>query len=277
TIRSTQITSPPSQGSNARSRDDGAAIADEAARKTSTSKPTGGWPPGVEPGNLYVVSYNYSNVSSPLLVSAVTKEDALLRLNDAWRKSDRYRTISVRFDVLGECKGLGWGALVMHDKADMKYGWSCGFPSPREAILAADKMCAQKRGTNCRVERDGRGWAGSQLSVVIGHSGARPQRPGSFPDWPPPAFQWVAAAATTIQHTRSNSYIASVADAIAQFGKGCGNTFPGVISNTRVSRDIHSCWITFNNTKCLFEVRSSGGLPNQQQCVDTRLTAQGYR
>jgi len=280
-----QAASPAPTAPAASSPSVATSIVDQIAKDIAAGRPTGDWPSGIEPGNLYLVEYRADGYSStPLLVSARSREDALTRLNAARNKDSHLRNRNLIFNIHAECRGPNWGALVLYransDNA-LRYGAACGYATPREAILAAAVKCEEKG--ICRAGPNRSKDFDATVEIMIGHSGARPH--GSDPtfgiSWPE-AMYWTSLGATTRQHTPTNQYAHSAQDAVAQFGKGCGHSFRrlpwGSSSESSYPRDIHSCWVTVNNIDCIMKVPTGPDrLANQQKCVDTRLTAQGYR
>jgi hypothetical protein len=235
-----------------------------------SSPSSGGWPAGVEPGNLYVVEYRFSTAytSTYLLVAAKSKPEVETLVNNAateFRKTlhpDALPHYRITFEIVGECNGPNWGAVVSYIPGEprglYRKGWSCAAKSPREAILAATKFCSTKTGTACDSMIAG---SHETLHVSIGHSSARAWFPNAptLPGYPPATMRWPALGATTAQFSGGN-FVTSPQDAINQLGKACGPA------------GVHSCWITSKNWACL----NASTTRKQGECVDTKLTADGY-
>jgi len=247
--------------------------ASSSASSTNVVKSSSGsnkWPAGVEPGNLYVIEFDTPDspyYKRTILVAGKTRADAVALVERTWdelRKANGYasRWRSV-IKVLGECTGPNWGAVVMYySRMGETIGSSCGAKTPREAILAAAKECSSNK--SCVVTDP----AKEGLFVHIGHSGAKPWTTPNFEaSFPTPAMHFAALGATNKQHDQY-AFATSPQEAINQLGKPCGASAG--------RRHTHSCWITSKNIGCIFKVNDSDGLTNQQKCVDTKLTAEGY-
>ena len=231
---------------------------------------SGAWPAGLEPGNLYVVEYKFSSWpnSSFLLVAAKSKSEVETLVNNAateYRRTlhpDALPHYQLAFTIVGECNGPNWGAVVYYIPGSAggrhRSGWSCGAKTPKEAILVATRYCSTKTGTACDSMIAG---SHETLLVSIGHSSARawfPQAP-TLAGYPPATMRWAALGATTTQFSGSD-FVTSPQDAINQFGKACGPA------------GVHSCWITSKNWACL----NASTTRKQGECVDIKLTAEGY-
>lgn len=241
----------------------------------------GKWPAGVEPGNLYVIKYVHTvrhkgesasdKSDGTLLVAAKTRGEAVAVVEKVWAEwkvNEHYRraaTTDLIVNVLGECTGPNWGALLTYSSGmTTTHGWSCGTPTPRKAIQAAAEKCTSNK--SCTVTGT------DSLRIIIGHSGARSwTAPNIEQSFPPHEASFPALAATIVQHGFGGTGFAkSPQDAINLFGKTCGGGAG--------RRDTHSCWVTSNNIKCILTVKDDprDHLHNQQKCVDTKLTAEGY-
>lgn len=239
------------------------------------------WPAGVEPGNLYLIHYIHllrhpagassnDHIEDKLIVAAKTGAEAVAlieRLWDKWKKEDRHRqeaTTSLKVNILGECTGPNWGAVIHHtSNTKSTTVVACGAKTPREAILGAAKKCASEAGRSCTADE-------ANLYISIGHSGAKPwTTPFSinYTGFPHKDMYFTALGASTVQHGYKN-FPKSPEEAVSLLGKTC--------REYGASRDTHSCWVTFNNVGCILNVNPSDGRENQQKCVDTKLTADGY-
>ncbi len=237
----------------------------------------GKWPVGVVPGNLYIVTYGQKDntYDKTLLVAAKSKEQAvamvkngIIEHNLIYNSANSIYKLSIK-DKVVECIGSNWGATIMREMdRNLVSVSSCGANSPREAIQYASQLCSRKLGQPCNVA------AGEdvRLIVSIGHSGAMPWRgtkPGPVDSaFPHTGMIYSSLGASTGQST--NFFIRSPEEAISQFGKTCGSSMFG--------RDAYSCWITSKNLDCIMSVEGNprDKLPNQQKCVDSKLTAEGY-
>lgn len=256
------------------------------ASGTNAAPSAGGrWPAGVEPGNLYLARFGSVKRwrDTTFLVSAKTKseavalvERAISNLNEFYRQDrDSPYRIVLREVTEKNCEGPNWGASVwMGDDSRHATASVCGAKTPREAILHASKLCAEQLGGPCRLDPKKEG----RMVVSIGHSGARPW--GGLADgfgrpaiggWPGEGVSFAALGASTRQSSWTNQYILSPEDAINQFGKACGATAYG-------GKDTHSCWITSKNLGCVYNNNGQNTRDDtyQKNCVDTKLTAEGY-
>jgi hypothetical protein len=250
-----------------------ASSAPSASGGVRAAPAAGNWPPGVEPGNLFVVrvaTVGLEGWPRYLLLSARTRADAesILSRARAVQRQGRHKS-DATYQILYECPGANWGAVVrLHlDNQSPRDGFGCGARTPREAILAATKKCGEKVGPCDRVRS-----TSEFIGIQVGHSGAK--------SW------WDNPATLTLETTfgfaaleahlgdpvmgQTVSKAQSVQEAIDKLGQTCGK------GGTR-TRDIHSCWTTSRNNGCLGTVRDDprDRMPNRQQCVDRKFTADG--
>jgi len=259
----------------------GSAYKSAKAASESKTKPVGAssnWPVDMEPGNLYflveVPHPKYNRRSMPLMVSAVSAEEAVSRVERAHAKAlektfSRGEARPYKLIENGECPGPAWGAVVSNalDRpypASDEYVWgSACAATPALAIRAAFMECQQRNPAGCdhppEAGQDGAGrWSGPVISLALSGSTSWSGNICTAGCLPSDDDGFASFNAFTGNVALSGNRIQGRDDAIAKLGKQCGN---------------RPCFYTITTLGCYFNT-SSDDIAGK--CTDTRLSPNGY-
>jgi len=228
---------PPDNGGSSRK------AANPAASTGTGLRPI--WPSDMEPGNIYFVVEIDMEDYPPIMVSALSGQEAVARVQAARAKDRLLRPTTFKLLAGRECIGPAWGAVVT--LGGKPWGAACA-NTPAAAIEGAFTGCRQQdpKGRGCEPEP----------SIVLALSGSTSWSSDTSAQGLHGRFGSYNAQTWMEQYTKSP--INSMQQALSGFDKACSDGRP--------------CYKTSSNTGCIHENTHSEIL---QKCMDRKLTPGG--
>ena len=228
---------PPDNGGSSRN------AASPAASTGTGLRPI--WPSDMEPGNIYFVVEIDMEDYPPIMVSALSGQEAVARVQAARAKDRLLRPTTFKLLAGRECIGPAWGAVVT--LGWKPWGAACA-NTPAAAIEGAFTGCRQQdpKGRGCEPEP----------SIVLALSGSTSWRSDTSAQGLHGRFGSYNAQTWMEQYTKSP--INSMQQALSGFDKACADGRP--------------CYKTSSNTGCMHETTHAETL---EKCMDRKLTPGG--
>ncbi|MDA7418621.1 hypothetical protein PGB34_19800 [Xenophilus arseniciresistens] len=230
-------------------RGESSAKAANPATSTSNSGLRPIWPSDMEAGNIYFVVQQGNEQDAPLMVSALSGQEAVARVQAAWAKDPYLRPTTFHLVPGRECIGPSWGAVVSN-AGRVRWGAACA-TTPAAAIEGAFTACRQKNppGQLCEVE----------ASIVLVLSGSTSWGPGlSGGGGHGLRGGFGAYSAQTWMEQYTQSPVKSMQQALSGFDKACNDGRP--------------CYKTPANMACIHQTEHAQTL---DRCLDRKLTPVG--